>query len=139
LNQLMQPHEPFPEYGTGRQVTASGGYRASDQVLITDRRLNGASGWWVVSPFALDSGGTVAVVRGFVTDPGTIPAAPAAVTDIIGALASSESAHPAQALPPGQLASLDLAVLVNQWPGEIYNAFVFLQQQSDSVGTVIPP
>ena len=61
-----------------------------------------------------------------------------------GTLAPGESpASSAATLPDGQLASLDLARLVNRWPGDLYNAFVFATAEtpdaSAGVQRVPPP
>ena len=51
------------------------------------------------------------------------------LADLGGAeLADRNAVLPAaldQGVQPGQLGALDLSVLVNQWPGDLYNAFVF--------------
>ena len=47
-----------------------------------------------------------------------------------GTLAPGESSVASASLPPGQLGSVDLARLVNLWPGQLYNAFVFATDES---------
>ena len=132
LDQVLTPHTAFPAEASGRPVTMTGRYDASGQVLVVDRRLEGTSGSWVVTPLVVDgSGARIAVLRGFVTGesgPGPAPAstAPVAVT---GTLAPGESPSSAS-LPDGRLGSVDLARLVNLWPGELYNAFVFATAES---------
>ena len=69
---VLTPHSPFPQDGTGRRITATGRYDGSGQVLVTPRLLRGERGYWVVTPLVVRStGARIAVVRGFVTDPGT--------------------------------------------------------------------
>ena len=61
---------------------------------------------------------------------------------LAGMLASSESApNKPTALPSGQMQTIDLAELVNEWPGQLYNAILFpSSQQPPSTGvTHIPP
>ena len=129
----------------------TGTYDASGQVLVADRRLDGVAGYWVVTPLVVDPAGSVraariAVLRGFVTDgtgTGPAPSAGGPVT-VTGTLAPGESpASSAAALPDGQLGSLDLARLVNRWPGDLYNAFVFATAEtpdaSPGVQRVPPP
>lgn len=124
LGSVLRSHQPFPPDLSSRRVTVAGTY-AEGQVLVADRRLSGRDGWWVVTPLRVEGGGTVGVLRGFVADPGTAPAAPAGRVDVAGTLAPSESPVPSSGLPEGRLASVDLSVLVQRWPGELYNAFVF--------------
>jgi len=146
LGAVLTPHGPFPLDGTGRRITATGRYDGSAQVLVTPRRLDGEPGYWVVTPLVVrSSGARLAVVRGFVTDP-RAAVAPRAATEITvsGTLASGESpaggaSGPGRALPDGQLATLDLSVLVNRWPGSLYNAFVFATAEQPDVTSVTAP
>lgn len=129
LSQVMEPHAEFPGDASGRPVEASGHYDLAGQVVVVDRRLDGVSGSWVVTPLVVDgTGARLAVVRGFVpgTPPGAGPVVDGDPVTVVGTLAPSESPVPTSAgLPPGQLGSLDLSVLVNTWDGPLYNAFVF--------------
>jgi cytochrome oxidase assembly protein ShyY1 len=102
------------------------------------------SGYWVVTPLVVRStGARIAVVRGFVTDPGqAVVPRPAAEVTVSGTLASGESPtseHAGPALPDGQLAFLDLSLLVNRWPGDLYNAFVFATDERPDVTSVAAP
>src|SRR5450759_3321407 len=143
---VLTPNGPFPQDGSGRRITATGGYDGSAQVLVTPRLLRGQRGYWVVTPLVVRStGARIAVVRGFVTDPAQA-AAPAIATDVTvsGALTPGES--PAQdtstagtALPDGQMTALDLSRLVNRWPGALYNAFVFATAEVPDVTSVASP
>jgi cytochrome oxidase assembly protein ShyY1 len=143
---VLIPHGSFPHDGTGRRITATGRYDGSAQVLVAPRRLQGRSGYWVVTPLVVRStGATIAVVRGFVTDPAQA-LAPDVATEVTvsGTLAPGESpaadtAHAAEALPDGQLAALDLSLLVNRWPGVLYNAFVFASAEQPDLTSVASP
>ncbi|HEY3534583.1 MAG TPA: SURF1 family protein [Pedococcus sp.] len=132
LDSVVRPHQPFPNAASGRPVTATGSYAAGGQVLVGPRRLGGRDGWWVVTPLVVqESGARVAVVRGFVADPAAAGPPPAQTVEVTGSLAPGESPEQPPAAPAGVadpvLGSVDLAVLVNRWPGELYNAFVFAQ------------
>jgi cytochrome oxidase assembly protein ShyY1 len=142
---VLTPHGPFPPGGTGRQITATGHYDGSAQVLVTPRLLRGRRGYWVVTPLLVrSSGARIAVVRGFVTDPAQADAPdPTTEVTVSGALAAGES--PAEstssdkALPDGQMGTLDLSVLVNRWPGALYNAFVFATAEQPDLTSVAAP
>ncbi len=139
LADVLAPHVPFPAEASGRPVTATGTYDPSGQVLVAGRRLDGVTGYWVVTPLVVDgSAARLAVLRGFVTTAsgaGPAPTRSDAVT-VSGTLAPGESPASSPAtLPAGQLGSLDLARLVNVWPGEIYNAFVFATGESPDATT----
>lgn len=143
---LLTPHGPFPGDATGRRITATGHYDGSAQVLVAPRRLRGEPGYWVVTPLVVQSSGArIAVVRGFVTDPGQA-AAPTTATQVTvsGTLAqgespTAESARAAPDLPDGQIAVLDLSYLVNRWPGALYNAFVFATAEQPDVTSLGSP
>jgi surfeit locus 1 family protein len=139
LATVLTPHGSFPGDGTGRRITATGRYDGPGQVLVTPRRLGAEAGYWVVTPFVVrSSGARIAVVRGFVTDPARALPPATADTTVSGTLASGESptgdpALASAALPDGQIATLDLSLLVNRWPGSLYNAFVFATAEQPDV------
>lgn len=130
LSTVLRPHEPFPGALSARRVTASGTYAVDEQVLVPGRRLDGQPGAWVVTAFRTDLGPVLPVLRGFVRDGTSAEPAAAGHLTVTGALAPGESpAHKPAALQPGELGSVDLAVLVNTWPGDLYNAFLFLESE----------
>jgi len=161
LAAVLSPHQAFPLDGTGRRITATGRYDQSGQVLVTPRLLRGERGYWVVTPLVVRStGARIAVVRGFVMDPRDaaaaavppvppvppVPAGAPATSDVTvsGSLAPGESpaGDPPRgdaALPDGQLAALDLSVLVNRWPGALYNAFVFATAERPDLTAISTP
>lgn len=125
---ILTPHEPFPADGSGRMVTATGTY-AAGQVLVKGRLLHGRTGYWVVAPFTVAStGATFPLVRGWTSAP-TPPPVPTGAHTVRAALAPGE-APSADGLPPGILSSVDLSRLVNAWPGDLYNAFGFVQDET---------
>jgi cytochrome oxidase assembly protein ShyY1 len=145
LAALLTPHGPFPGDGTGRRITATGRYDGPGQVLVTPRRLRGASGYWVVTPFVVrSSGARIAVVRGFVTDPGQALAPAGTPITLSGTLGQGESptgdsALAGPPLPDGQIAVVDLSLLVNRWPGTLYNAFIFATAEKPDVTSLASP
>ena len=126
LASVLQPHGAFPATASGRRVAAVGSYDPAGQVLVSGRRLDGAAGYWVLTPLVVtETGARLAILRGFVRTP-LAPAARTGEVTVLGSIAPGESpASPATPLPPGQLPSVDLGHLVNEWDGSIYNAFLF--------------
>lgn len=145
LDDLVQPHEPFPANGNLRKVETSGTYDTDKQFLVPGRVLNDQDGYWVVTPLAADStGARLPVLRGFVTDPADAPAPPSGQIDLVGSLAPSDSPMDVGPLPEGQRGSIDVAALVNEWGGSVYNAFVFVVDQepaetAEALQAVPPP
>lgn len=132
LADLLAPYESFPDDLSLAPVLISGEYDTEPgrEFLIADRRLDGAAGYWVTTRLVTQEGAWIAMVRGFVTDPDQVPPAPTGVVSVEGVLAPGESAASSAGLPEGQRGSLDLSALVNQWPGDPYNAFVLVQAES---------
>ena len=142
---VLTPHGSFPHDGLGRRITATGRYDGSAQVLVTPRLLRGQRGYWVVTPLVVSaSGARIAVVRGFVVDAAQAPA-PDAATEVTvsGSLFPGESTAGSAAseapLPDGQLPAVDLALLVNRWPGALYNAFVFATAEQPDLTSATAP
>ena len=147
LDTVIRPHQSFPNEQSNRAVTAVGEYAADDQFLVGPRRLGGTSGYWVVTPMVVkETGARVAVVRGFVAESGGKPAVapitpPAGSVSVDGTLAPGESPAAAPSGAPGwpkpAMGSIDTALLVNQWTGQLYNAFVFAQSEKSATGAGI--
>lgn len=140
VQDLIGPHEPFPTSALSRPVSAVGTYRQGDHVLITDRKQGDRTGYWLVDGLVLDDGGgMLPVLRGFVTDPQSLPAAPSGRVQVRGTLAVGEpSPDDYRHMPPGQIQRLNTATLVNLWPGDLYNAFVFAAEEVPLDGAPAP-
>ena len=141
LTTLLQPHAPFRGELSSRPFTARGHYASDGELLVPARRLDGQAGLWVLTPFVVDrSAATLPVVRGFVTDAGSVPSPPEGTVTISGGLAPGESPSP-DPVPSGQIGSVDLSQLVNTWPGELYNAFGFVESEdpADAAGPTRVP
>nr|WP_202881577.1 SURF1 family protein [Pedococcus badiiscoriae] len=140
---VIRPHQAFPNPQSNRAVTAIGTYAATDQFLVGPRRLGGRTGYWVVTPLDVTAtGARLAVVRGFVTDVSRPVAPPAGPVSVDGSLAPGEAPAAAPSGVPGwprpARGSIDFSLLVNDWRGELYNAFVFAQTESTGTGAAIP-
>lgn len=136
IGDLVGPSESFPSGGSGRRVTATGTYAADRQFLVAPRRLDGVTGWWVVTPLVeASTGASLPVVRGFAAEATGITEPPTGQVTVTGTLAPSESQAEQSPQPPpggdeaaypgGVAGALDLAVLVNRWSGDVFNLFVF--------------
>lgn len=72
----------LPDSQEWRQASVSGEFLSEDTVLARNRTVNDQTGFYVVVPFRLETGQTLAVVRGFISDPEAIPPAPTGVQDL---------------------------------------------------------
>ncbi|MFN2319845.1 MAG: SURF1 family protein [Dermatophilaceae bacterium] len=126
ITEVVDPQSSFPPDGSTRRVTATGTYVPEQQFLVTDRRLDGEPGFWVVAPLVVtETGASLPVLRGFVADAAAAPEPPTGEVAIAGGLAPSESPRSEAGLPEGIYRAIDLSMLVNAWDTEVYNAFVF--------------
>lgn len=144
LAEVMAPHESFPDDGSGQRVTATGRYVGAPLVVV-DRRYEGQPVEWVLDRFVVDgTGANLAVVRGLVPEGEDPPSAPQGTTELVGSLAPPEAPDETGGVEDGQLASVDIAQLVNEWSGEMYNGFAFAvtedgAAQADGLERVPPP
>ena len=135
LQQVTAPHRDFQADYSNRAVTVTGTYAAERTLLVVDRRLGGRVGSWVVTPLETQ-GGTVPVLRGFVDGtPTEVPQPPSGVVTVTGTLGPGESPRDGAPLPTPQVRSVDLASLVNEWPGELYNVVVLASAESSGPAT----
>jgi cytochrome oxidase assembly protein ShyY1 len=130
LEQVTAPHSDFKSDYSNRAVTVTGTYAAGRSLLVVDRRLDGRVGSWVVTPLET-AAGTVPVLRGFVDGtPAAVPAPPTGVVTVTGTLGPGESPRDGAPLAAPQVRSVDLASLVNEWPGDLYNVVVLASAES---------
>ncbi|WP_431843909.1 SURF1 family protein [Calidifontibacter indicus] len=143
ITTLIKPHQEFPGVESSRRVTATGTYEPDKQFLVADRRLDGKTGYWVVTPMIEQStGARLVILRGFVTDPAQATKPTATRVSVVGSLAPGESPSTGT-YPAGQLGSIDLSRLLNEWDGDLYNAFLFaISEQPNATDhsiTRVPP
>lgn len=133
LTSVLAPHTAFPGELSTRPVTVTGRY-ADGQLLVPQRRLDGVDGSWVLTPFVVDAtGATLPVLRGFVRSTDEAGPPPEGPVTLAGGLAPPESPSSVPA-GPGEIGSVDTSVLVNTWPGDLYNAFLFLEAEDPATG-----
>lgn len=127
---------PVDQETSGRLATATGRY--GEQFLVPDRELDGRNGSYVLTMLRTDDGEALPVVRGWLAEGGKAPAPPGGEVRVTGALQASESAgsdgvRAGGGLPPGQLAMISAASLVNVVPYEVYDAWITVSRASDGL------
>ena len=121
LSAVAQAGAPIGD-GYGRQVAATGSYLPDAEVLVP--LVDQPGSYRVVTALRLPDGDVVPVVRGLVRD-AEAPTPPSGPQTLTGLLLPSEEA-PAGDLPPGQLSSVRVPTLAQQWPGPLVSGFVTL-------------
>ena len=109
--------------GYGRSVEFDGTYDPNLQLLVPAE--NGTGQFRVLSGLRQADGSLVAVVRGVASSP-TAPPPPSGPVHQVGVLLPTEEHLPETDLPSGQIASVRLPTLAQQWPGPLIDGFVTL-------------
>lgn len=137
-----------------RQVTATGTYRADQEVLVRGRSLNGAAGSWVLTPLQLADGTALVVNRGWIPNDGSkekVPstfAAPSGPVQVTGLLQATQTKGSFGATDPPNgtltnLARADILRLQRQVPEKLVPAYAQLERQrpspiADRAPTLLP-
>ncbi|WP_166824680.1 SURF1 family cytochrome oxidase biogenesis protein [Brevibacterium limosum] len=110
------------------QVELTGHYSDEDTVLARNRTVGDTPGFYVVTPFELTGGSTIAVVRGFTAEQGSVPPAPQGEQTVVAHLRpaqdGSEDENPQgliRAIDPARIPGMDDGysnVYVEASPGE---------------------
>lgn len=136
-----------------RPVVVVGTYRTDEQVLIMNRTLEGAPGYWVVTPLVQADGTAVAVLRGWIpfsytsdgaSDDYAPPAGPVAVQGIVRQSQVRSTSALVSPRDPSEgtlreLARLDVARLAQQIDEPIVPAYVALVAQDPASGELPVP
>jgi surfeit locus 1 family protein len=109
--------------GYGRSVTFVGSYDPALQLLVPAEDAPGQ--FRVLSGLRQADGSVVAVVRGVVSTPNA-PPPPSGSVHQVGVLLPTEEYVPGTDLPIGQIASVRLPALAQQWPRPLIDGFVTL-------------
>jgi cytochrome oxidase assembly protein ShyY1 len=130
-----------------RVVTATGTWRADEQVLIRNETYESAPGMWVVTPLVLADGRAVAVNRGWIPvaaatgDPAGY-APPDGTVTVTGVVARTETRQGLGATDPAagrlhDMARVDVARLDQQVAEDLLPAYLTLRSQ-EPAGATLP-
>lgn len=135
---VLPPHTPLTSQLVGRNVKATGTYDAEHQLIVVQRQLEGSVGYWVMTPLDVN-GSYLPVVRGWVSDPAQVQPPPSGEVTVVGALAPPESAPDKDlGLAPGQVSTIDVASLVNEWDAGTFSAFMYMESEQLASGAAVP-
>jgi cytochrome oxidase assembly protein ShyY1 len=122
LSSVARPGAPAYE-GFGRSVAFEGTYDPALQLLVPGK--DEAGQFRVLTGMRQADGSVMAVVRGVVPKPHA-PPPPTGPVKQVGVLLPTEDHVPETDLPSGQIASVRLPALAQQWPGPMIDGFVTL-------------
>jgi cytochrome oxidase assembly protein ShyY1 len=144
VSEAVPPGQPLLEDSQGVLATATGTYDPDATLLLPGRTLDGATGWYVVTPLLDDAGVATPVLRGWVaSDDAAAVEPPTGTVTVTGVVTAPESADDAAvpastALPEGQVAALTTTVLFTGFPyppGDIRQAVVVAVDESRTPAT----
>jgi surfeit locus 1 family protein len=122
--------------GYGRSVTFEGTYDPALQLLVpVEGRTDQLR---VLSGLRQADGSLVAVVRGVVFETASAPPPPSGLVHQVGVMLPSEEHVPETDPSSGQIASVRLPALAQQWPGPLIDGYVNLSS-GDAVSQGLAP
>lgn len=143
LDDVLDPDAAFPSEALGRPVHLRGSWVPDGGFLVSDRRLDGRDGYWMVTPIAVcDDDGPCAqepallVVRGWTADPDTAPPPPDGPAELTGWLQPPEGGgRPDQDPSDDVLPELRIADAIQRVDQDLYGAYLVLQDANPSAGS----
>jgi cytochrome oxidase assembly protein ShyY1 len=138
---LLGVGRPLPPGQQWRRVEAHGRYDEAHQILVRNRPLEGATGYYVLTPLVTDDGPALLVNRGWVPIGATalarpdVPAAPAGQVTVIARARPSEPADEHDAPPQGQVRRIDIPAIAAAMPYDVYGGYAELVEQRPAPAT----
>jgi cytochrome oxidase assembly protein ShyY1 len=138
---LLAVGRPLPAAQQWRRVEAQGRYDEAHQILVRNRPLEGATGYYVLTPLVTDDGPALLVNRGWVPIGATalarpeVPAAPAGEVTVVARARPSEPADERDAPPQGQVRRIDVPAIAATMPYDVYGGYGDLVEQSPATAT----
>ncbi len=134
LEAVLGHDDPFPAAGVGQPVDLRGAWVPTGTFYVSDKPLDGRTGYWVVTPVAVcgnDCSATartapaVLVVRGWTPSPQQAPAPPTGQVAVRGWLQPGEGSSTPDPNPRDDvLPALRIADAVQRVDQDLYSAYV---------------
>jgi surfeit locus 1 family protein len=134
LDSVLGADDAFPGDGVGRPVSATGGWRPDETVLVAGKEHEGATGSWVVTPLEVcdEECSSLPVVVGWSPDDEPPLPEPGPV-EVTGWLQPDEAAGPADDDPADAvLPTLRVADLQQRVEGDLYGGYLILRTPADA-------
>jgi surfeit locus 1 family protein len=144
LADVMGSDDPFPGDKVGQPVVLSGTWVPSGTLYVSGREHDGRSGYWVVTPLAVDPAGdagdatapAIPVVLGWVAEPAEAPAAPTGAGDLVAYLQPTEGTGQVDTDPNDDvLPQLRTADVIQHVDQDLYGAYAVAR---DGLGGLTP-
>jgi surfeit locus 1 family protein len=143
IQQVLGRDQPFPSSAVGRPVEIIGQWLPDSTFYVTDRRLEGRTGSWVVTPVAVcdepsacPTSSALLVVRGWVADPEAAPAAPEGTVRLTGWLQPPEgSGVPDPDPTDDRLPEVRIADAIQRVDQDLYGAYLIAERTDPAAAT----
>jgi cytochrome oxidase assembly protein ShyY1 len=128
-DRLLAVGRPLPTAQQWRPVRVQGRYDTGHELLVRNRPLEGAVGYYVLTPLVTGQGPALLVNRGWVKVGETaatrpdVPPAPSGLVTVTGRMRQSEPPSHGQAPPPGQVTRIDVPGIAKTLPYPVYGGF----------------
>jgi cytochrome oxidase assembly protein ShyY1 len=131
-----------------RRVEAQGRYDEAHQLLVRNRPMEGAIGYYVLTPLVVPDGPALLVNRGWVPIGATartrpdVPPAPTGQVTVIARLRLSEPSDHKAAPLSGQVRRIDVPAIAATMPYDVYGGYGELVEQRPAAGSspaALPP
>lgn len=132
---LLADDRPLPADDQWRRVQVQGRYDEAHQILVRNRPLQGATGYYVLTPLVSEDGPALLVNRGWVPVGATartqpdVPAATTGQVTVVGRARPSEPGDGRDAAPGGQVRRIDVPAIAATLPYDVYNGYADLIEQ----------
>ncbi len=137
---VLEVGRALPAGKQWRRVTAQGRYDEAHQMLVRNRPLDGATGYYVLTPLVTDEGPALLVNRGWVPVGATarprpdVPPTPSGLVTVVGRVRPSEVGDDREAAPTGQVRRIDIAAIAATLPYDVYGGYADLVEQTPAAG-----
>jgi cytochrome oxidase assembly protein ShyY1 len=143
IGQLGRAGDDLPGSALRHPVSATGAFDDSLRQYVPDAKVDGRTGFLVITPLVLPDGSAVPVVRGWV-DTRSSPAAvaPTGTVTVDGILQGSESEGFDPDLPGDELSTVDVSELRLRWPQPVHRGYVLVTAESPAPAVapvLVPP
>lgn len=145
IHEVLPRTDAWDDDAEWTQVRLVGEYLTSDSLLVRNRVLGGTPGFEQLVPLRQSDGTIVVVDRGWLplgngpeSLPESVPAPPAGEVTVVARLRGAEPALPGRTAPAGQLASIDVATIVDGLGEPGYTAAYAVVASEDPAADAMP-
>lgn len=138
LTSVMSGDDPFPGEHLGRPVQLAGEWLDESTLFVADRRLDGRTGYWVVTPVLVaQSGSAMPVVRGW-SEAASAPAATGAA-EVTGWLQAGEGTGRVDEDPHDRvIPEMRVPSMVEHVDADLYSGYVVARSADPGLRAVTP-